>query len=121
MATELSGLIGAPDVIDLGNFTAGEVPDDLSYTFLQYDGTPLNLTGGTGLSFDFQELTDPAAVAFTATLDGDPTLGRMFYSWGSSDMATPGHYEGQFWVTVGSKIYASLRIRWYVQTAVKAP
>lgn len=121
MTAELVGKIGHPAVVDLGNFTANEIPDDLPYTFVDGSGQSRNLVGAAAIILDYQVAGVPPAVSYVATLV-DAANGKVGYTWTPTSMSTPGHYEGQFWVTdAGGKVFASPVIRWYVATAIKAP
>ncbi len=110
--------IGEKEYIDLANFTEGEVPDPLQYTYKYADGTPIDISSGA-LTFHVKEVSGVATSRAAVITDGLNGVGK--YTWVAADLATAGHYEGQFWVTKGTLVRASPVVRWYVSEGVRAP
>jgi hypothetical protein len=110
--------IGEKEYIDLANMARGELPDPLLYTYKYADGSLIDISGGTP-TFHIQEVSG-IAVSHVAVI-GAGTDGVIKYTWQTPDFTIAGHYEGQFWVTVGTRVYASPVIRWYVYEGVLAP
>lgn len=94
-----------PVKIELGAFAAGEIPPPLVHAYTDFDGNVVDLTGFITLAFNVEAtpaVTGPlgdGAIAFFAT---DPTLGKVEYTWSSTDMAEPATYLAQMWVYNGS-------------------
>jgi hypothetical protein len=111
---------GIDEVVDLGNFQTGEVPDPLLYEYLKNDGTPLDISGGTVMFF-IKPCLEGIAVApgtGTSAIVVAP-VGRVTYTWASTDMSTAAKYYGQFKVTKGGNIYISHKILWVVFTSLE--
>lgn len=104
---------------DLGVFTAGEKPAPLRYTFTDYDGNVIDLSGYT-VRFVWS-----AAGAGVVGTTGNGTLadaanGVVEYTWSGAEFATPGPYVGQFWVGNLTNRWASIKIKWTVQAGTGA-
>ncbi len=98
-----------PATSDLGAFAAGEVPPPLEITFLDFNKTPVILTGFTNLQMNIEEELGSQAnplgqggVALT-----DAAGGKFEYTWVRDDMLTIGEYTAQGWVNNGTQFYAS--------------
>lgn len=102
--------------LQLGTFTAGEKPAPLVYTFLDFDGVAINLTGYT-VKFNWAPVDGTASTA-NAGLTGTPTDGKAVYTWTGAELLTPGSYVGQFWAGNGTNRWASVKIHWTVQSGV---
>lgn len=104
--------------IDLGVFTQGEIPAPLRYTFLDFDGLAIDLTAGYTAKFNWW-LVGQAAVTGNASVIAPPTGGLVEYVWTGAEFLTPGRHEAQFWVgNGGANRFASVKIRWVVQSPV---
>ena len=101
--------------IQLGTFTAGEKPAPLTYTFLDFDGTVINLTGYTA-KFVIKE-HDGAAQTFNAVVSA-PTSGQVTYAWAGTEWPTAGHYEAEFVVGNTTNRYNSLKLTFNVRLPV---
>jgi hypothetical protein len=95
--------------VDLGAFSAGEVPPDLQIKFTDFDGNAVPLTGFTAeirIAEELGELVGAGVIAITDAPNGVAT-----YEWVRDDMITVGQYLVQAWVLEGtdpdSKRYAS--------------
>lgn len=97
-----------PVKILLGAFAAGEVPPPLLHQFLDFSGEVINLTGFTTLDMNIEvipSVTGPLGDG-TVTVTDAPN-GKVQYEWTSTDMADPGDYVAQLWVSNGTNWYAS--------------
>jgi len=99
----------ASETITIGPYVVGEKPAPLEYTFLESDGTPLNLTGYTA-KFVVRPVDDPAAVTEVDASVTDPTGGTVTYTWSGTELSTPGDHWAEFWVGNNTNRYASLRM-----------
>jgi hypothetical protein len=82
---------------------AGDRVPDLAATLTDAAGTPVNLTGNTGVAFrmtSVDSLTGTPAVDAAAVVD-TPATGSVHYAWGVGDTDDPGLYYGEFQVTWG--------------------
>lgn len=81
-------------------FVQGDTAPDITATLYESDGTtPLDLTGAT-VRFQMRKANDlDFTVDAAATIDIDPTTGKVSYRWGANDLAVPGEYIGQWRVT----------------------
>lgn len=81
---------------DLGTFAAGEVPYPLEHTFKDADGVVIDLTGfNAWVSF---EGDISGAGTGSVDIDGDPTTGKVTYTWVYADMSTEGKVAFLIWV-----------------------
>lgn len=101
--------------INLGVFTVGEKPAPLQYSFTDFNGVVINLTGYTA-AFTWR-LYGGTGQTGAATIPG-PLTGTAEHVWSGAEFLVPGSYEGQFWVGNGTNRWASVKIRWTVQTGI---
>lgn len=99
--------MASPPKIKLGAFAAGEIPRPLVHQFVDYDGTPIDLTGGMDAAFNVESIPSVLGPLGGSATIFDPTGGRVRYDWSDDDLETPADYTGQFWVRVGGHLYAS--------------
>lgn len=106
-------------MIDLGEFTQGEIPAPLEYTFKDADGNVISLFGG-GYNgrVSIRERWTPTPVVDNATASvPNDTTGRITYTWSAAAFALPGEYFVHMWVGNGSNRFASEKIRYFVRDA----
>lgn len=101
--------------INLGVFTVGEKPAPLRYSFTDFDGNPINLTGYTATFLWQQNGGIGQTGAATVPV---PLTGTVEHTWTGAEFLVPGGYTGQFWVGNGTNRWASVKIRWTVQTGI---
>ncbi len=66
-------------------------------------GAPLNLTGAV-LEFHMRNRqTGAVKIDATATIVGDPLVGRFSYAWAGTDTDTAGAYDGEIEATFAGK------------------
>lgn len=107
----------ASDSITIGPYVVGEIPTPLEYTFLESDGTAMDLSGYTA-KFVTRPSDDPSAVAeFTAQVT-NPTGGVVTYAWDGTEILTPGNHWAEFWVGNTTNRFASLRMSYSVRQSV---
>ncbi len=115
MANELN-----TEVIDLGNFSAGERPYPLEYTFLKYDGTVLGDITGASVVYDIENPDETVTAGAGLASVSDGPAAKVEYDWDAADLSGVGRYRAQFWLTFNSRLFASVMVTWYVGSAVKA-
>ena len=101
--------MASPTKIDLGAFAAGEIPPRLSHTFTDYEQVVINLSTFTTLAMNIEALpavTGPLGTGVIQFAAGG-TDGVVEYFWTATDMAEPGSYQAQMWVSDGTNRYAS--------------
>lgn len=101
--------------LNLGPYTAGEIPDPVQYQFKTWGRQPINLTD-YDVVFNFGPRHGTPAVKPAVLVDA--THGIVEHVWDVSELATPGVYVGQFWVENGVNRYASETIIMLVRPAV---
>lgn len=80
--------------------TQKDLPGATQFTLTDADGTIVDLTLCTAVTFSMRGVDDTLAVdAGPASVSGTPTLGKVTYTWGSGDTDTPGLYWGEFHCT----------------------
>lgn len=99
----------AVEKINIGFFAAGEIPPPVSHTFTDFDGAAVDIS-----SFSTRQMNIEAIPAVTGPLGTnavtfvtDGTDGKVTYAWSATDMAEPGSYSAQIWVSNGTNRYAS--------------
>lgn len=94
------------------SYVQDEVPFDLTYQFLDHDGTPIDIAGWTAS----QETVDPAG---TVTIDPASipvgTDGIVNRQWTPAMTALPGVYTARIWVESAPYKLASTQIVWVVR------
>jgi BppU N-terminal domain len=103
--------------ITIGPYVVGEKPVPLEYTFLESDGTVLNLTGYTA-KFVTRPVDDPSAVATYSATVSSPAAGVVTYTWDGTELVTPGSHWAELWVGNTVNRYASLRMTYSVRQSV---
>lgn len=106
----------------LGPYKAGEIPDPLTYTFKERDGTPIDLTGCTAVVVVKRSGTD--AVTLSATVDADQVANRgdVTLTWADGNLATAGSYQLEVWAGDGGDVrLASDTFRFRVERALASP
>lgn len=93
--------------IELGPFTAGEIPEQLVYTFKDSTGELMNLSGFSG---EFHYRKGDNTVVAPAVVDGS----TITHTWQTSDLAESGLYSAVFWVGDGTHRYASVHFLYRV-------
>jgi flagellar hook protein FlgE len=108
----------------IGPYHAGELPPQLTVTFKDSSGNPINLSGYTAelayRSYGGAWVTRLGAGAGVA-VDADQvnSKGQVHYTWVAADMAIAGDYEGEVWVgNAGTQRFDSVRLAWQVLPAV---
>lgn len=101
--------------IRLGVFTVGEKPAPLQYSFTDFDGVPINLTGYTA-TFLWQQIGGSGQTGAATVVT--PLTGKAEHVWTGAEFLVPGQYVGQFWVGNGTNRWASVKIRWTVQAGI---
>ena len=76
----------------------GDTSPYLQVTLKDGDGAVVNLTGATAV-FSMRRGGSTTVSEQSATVVSPATAGVVRYTWGASDTATPGMYEGEFEVT----------------------
>jgi len=89
---------------ELGAFAAGAIPPPYEHTFLDFDGLPVDIS-----TFAVRQMNIEAVPPVTGPLGGgsigfttDGTDGKVTYNWSATDMAEPGGYQAQMWVSNGT-------------------
>jgi hypothetical protein len=108
----------ASSSITIGPYVVGEIPAPLEYTFLESDGSPIDLTGYTA-RFVVRPVDSGISVTYNAAVT-NPTGGVVTYTWGGTEFADPGPHWAQFWVGNSTNRFASLRLEYSVQDSVGA-
>jgi hypothetical protein len=102
-----------PESLFLGVFAAGEIPFKFIHTFRDSNGDAINITGWTpNITY-----TGPGALVYgtgVLALDGDPTTGRVHYTWDEDDFQDVGAYEVLLWVEDGANRLASFLVKYEV-------
>lgn len=103
-------------------FTVGEIPGALTYTFLDANGTAIDLTGFDPPVFQFAEkfggrYINPQENPATLTT---PASGFVTYEWDGTELTAPGSFAGQIWVSDGDQTLASCVFEWSVCLGVSA-
>lgn len=101
--------------LNIGPYTAGEIPAPLSYEFQDANGAPLAISGWTAV-FAVRK-PDGSTVTLPATISGSSAV----HVWADTDLSVAGTYQGEFWVGDGTNRYASRRFVWTVRDAILIP
>ena len=110
------------DAITLGPYFAGEIPEPVTHTFDKSDGTPEPLIPGSWTAkLEFRRWNTTTVTEKSATvLDQTASPGQVSWTWGNTDVATAGDFEGELWVGNGSNArYRSQRFRWLVRPSIQ--
>lgn len=98
-----------PQKDDLGAFPAGTIPPDLEVTFTDYNGNPLNIAAFSARQMNIEVIPPSGGVLGGGLVPfvTDGSDGKVKYVWQGPDMATPGDYQAQIWISDGVKKLAS--------------
>lgn len=103
--------------VTIGPYVVGEKPAPFVYTFQDYAGAALPITGYAA-KFIVRRSDDPAgAQTYNATVSNG-AAGQVTYTWTGAEFPVPGHYLAEMWVGNGSNRFASVLIRFDVRSAV---
>ena len=97
-----------------GPFTVGERPAPLEYQYLDSADVPINLAGYQA-RFQYGQhrgvgtYVDPVTASATVS---DAALGKVTYTWATTDLTAPGRYAGKFVVGNGTNRFYSVLIMW---------
>lgn len=89
----------------------------LTATFTNEDGTPVDLTTATGVTFTLTHVDGTVKIAAGACTVTDADAGQVEYAWAAADVNTSGDYFGKFTATFPSSLPASFptdRALWIV-------
>lgn len=106
-------------MIDLGEFTQGEIPAPLEYVFNDANGNPISFLGGGyngRVSIRERWSATPIVDNATATIPNDVS-GRVVYTWTAAAFAQQGEYFVHVWAGNGSNRFASDKITYRVRDA----
>lgn len=101
-------------MIRIGPYCNGERPEPLSYTFLDADGDPIDLTGYTAT---FRLSINGATGESNAATVTTPASGLVTYTWAADDLVA-GTIRAEFVVTNGTNTYISDRLVGHVRAAI---
>lgn len=104
--------------ITIGPYVVGEKPSSLEYAFLDSGGSPINITAWA-VRFQCQERFGSVFYGTGSISDGPS--GKALYVFTGAEFPTAGAYRGQFWVGNGTNRFASVDIKFTVETSVGAP
>lgn len=108
----------ASDRTSIGPYVVGEIPSPLEYTFLEADGSPMDLTGYTA-KYVVRPVDSDISVSYTASVT-NPANGEVTYTWDGTELSEPGLHWSEFWVGNSVNRYASLRLEYSVRASVGA-
>jgi hypothetical protein len=106
-----------PDVVVLGPYTQGEIPEPFTYQFLDSEGVAIDMSGAAAKFYYGLADPDPTVELQDAEVTNGPE-GRVRYVWAEDDLELPGTYKGDLWIGNGTLRLASLRLRWTVLPSV---
>lgn len=101
--------------LEIGPYVVGEKPPPYEYTFLDSDGTAINLTGYSA-EFRVQRVDGPV-VSGAATITA-PTEGKITHTWTGTEFPTPGRYWAEFVTGNGVNRFNSLRLEFTVRANI---
>jgi hypothetical protein len=101
--------MATPTKIDLGAFAAGEIPPRLTHTYYDFTGVIVDISTFATRAMNIEAVPAVTGPLGTGTVDfvTDGTDGAVEYIWTTTDMAEPGSYSAQIWVSNGTNRYAS--------------
>lgn len=100
----------------IGPYVVGEKPAPLEYTFLESDGSAMDLTGYTA-KFIVRPADGTSATTYNASVT-NPAGGVVTYTWDGTEFAEPGKHWAELWVGNTTNRYASLRLEYRVRASV---
>lgn len=106
----------ASDRTIIGPYVVGEIPAPLEYTFLESDGSAMDLSGYTA-KFVVRPVDSDTAVTYAATVSG-PAAGEVTYTWDGTEFQDPGPHWAELWVGNTTNRFASLRLEYSVRASV---
>lgn len=98
-----------------GEYVLGEIPDPLSYSFLDSTGAPIDLTAYAAW-FEWQERD--GAVGQGSAVVTAPASGTVTYTWTGAEFTTAGSYTAYFWTGNGTNRLASVPVKFTVRLPV---
>ncbi len=82
---------------------AHEQPEPYTYTFLNRDGTPRNLSGFE-VAVVFHDPTTDTDTTYTSQVSWlDATAGEALFEWPDTLLDTPGNYSLTFWARIAGE------------------
>jgi len=110
------------NIVNLGTFAKGEIPEALQITIQDVDGTAIDLTGMTADFVIESVREDVSGLGAGTTTIEDATNGITQYVWVTADMNTVGTFRGQMWAGDGVAIkLASTIYQYEVEEITTAP
>ena len=104
------------DIIEIGPYLAGEIPESVSYSFLTIDGDPVFVDGYNAM-FQLKRFgDDQSTTTSSASVNGNTAT----YNWTETDLQNPGVYQALFWVGNQANRFASLPIIFRVKEPIGA-
>ena len=89
---------------ELGAFAAGAIPPPFEHTFTDFDDAVVDISTFAVRAMNIEAVPDVTGPLGTGsigfTTDGQD--GKVTYNWSATDMAEPGSYSAQMWVSNGS-------------------
>jgi hypothetical protein len=101
----------------IGPYVVGEIPAPLEYTFLESDGSAVDLLGYTA-EFITRPTDDVSAVSVYPAAVTDPANGVVTYTWDGTELESPGRHWCELWVGNGTNRFASVRMEYGVRASV---
>lgn len=107
-------------LIQLGTFIQGEVPEPLEYQFLDASGTAIDLTGFTAT---FHLRIGGVDADLDASVS-DEDEGKVTHTWLDGELTranNSGALRCEFTVTNGTNTYTSQRMAGFIYPAIREP
>lgn len=106
--TNIPTSFGQPIELEVGPFTAGEIPEPLEIQFTREDGSVIELSSADQATFRWGIMAEGAAgqnSADATVVDADDIVR---YQWQDGDLASSGYYQGVMWVERSGRRLASM-------------
>lgn len=89
---------------ELGAFAAGAIPPPFEHTYTDIDEVVVDVSGFATRAMNIEAVPAVTGPLGTGTIGftTDGTDGKVTYNWSATDMAEPGSYSAQMWVSNGS-------------------